>query len=123
MKQILVVDDAATMRLYYRSILEPAGFAVTEAWNGIEALERALLQPHDGLIVDVSMPGMDGFSFLRELRRQPIVQAPAIVVSTEPSDSGMAEAYRSGANAFLAKPITPTRLLACIRLMLGEAPR
>ena len=42
MKRILIVDDAATVRMYHRSILEPAGYTVEEAWNGIEALEKAL---------------------------------------------------------------------------------
>ncbi len=67
------------------------------------------------------MPGLDGFSFLREVRQQAMAQVPAIVISTERSDDGRTLAYRSGANAFLAKPAAPQQLLLYIRLMIGEA--
>jgi two-component system chemotaxis response regulator CheY len=121
MKHILVIDDAGTMRLYYRTILESAGYAVEEAWNGIEALERTLVKAPHCFLVDVNMPGLDGFSFLREVRQQAMAQVPAIVISTERSDDGRTLAYRSGANAFLAKPAAPQQLLLYIRLMIGEA--
>lgn len=68
--RILVVDDAGLVRLYYRQILEEAGFEVEEAFNGIEALERLLVSPPDALIVDINMPLMDGVTFLSALRRQ-----------------------------------------------------
>jgi two-component system chemotaxis response regulator CheY len=83
MKRILIVDDAATVRMYHRDILESAGYAVEEAWNGIEALEKALQEPFDLYLVDVNMPKLDGYGFLRELRQQEIPQMPAIIVSTE----------------------------------------
>ena len=67
--RVLVVDDSSLVRLYYRSALEKAGFEVEQAINGIEAMERALSQPFDLVIVDVNMPRMDGFTFLRALRR------------------------------------------------------
>ena len=54
--RILVVDDANLVRLYYRQILEEAGFEVEEALNGIEALERLLARPADAVIVDINMP-------------------------------------------------------------------
>ena len=68
-RRILVVDDSALVRLYYRDTLERAGFEVEQAINGIEAMEKVLAQPFDLVIVDVNMPRMDGFSFLRTLRR------------------------------------------------------
>ena len=83
MKRILIVDDAATVRMYHRSILESAGYTVEEAWNGIEALEKALESPFDLYLVDINMPKLDGYGFLRELRQQQIRQQPAIMVSTE----------------------------------------
>jgi two-component system, chemotaxis family, chemotaxis protein CheY len=123
MKRILIVDDAATVRLYHRGILESAGYAVTEAWNGIEALEKALEAPFDLYIVDINMPKLDGYGFLRELRQHEIPQAPSIMVSTEAAAKDETAAYRAGANVYLIKPAKPAQLLAHARLMLGEANR
>ena len=67
-KTVLVIDDASLVRLYYRATLEAAGFRVEEALNGLEALEKLPGLVPDLLIVDVNMPQMDGFSFLRTLR-------------------------------------------------------
>src|SRR5689334_20983162 len=66
--RILVVDDSSLVRLYYRHALEQAGFEVVQAINGIEAMERVLSESFDLLIIDVNMPRMDGFTFLRRLR-------------------------------------------------------
>ena len=121
MKRVLIVDDAATVRMYHRNILETAGYEVEEAWNGIEALEKALGIPFDFYIVDVNMPKLDGYGFLRELRRQDIPQSPAIMVSTEAAANDEMAAYRAGANGYLIKPAKPLQLLTYVRLMLGEA--
>jgi two-component system chemotaxis response regulator CheY len=120
-KRILIVDDAATVRMYHRGILEFAGYMVEEALNGIEALEKALETPFDLLLVDINMPRLDGFGFLKELRRQPIPQPPAIMVSTEAAAGDEKSAYRAGASCYLLKPVRPAQLLAHARLMLGEA--
>lgn len=121
MKRILIVDDAATVRMYYRSILEAAGYAVEEAINGVEALERALLQPFALYVVDVNMPKLDGYGFLRELRLQNLPQAPAIMISSEDKDSDRELAYAAGANLYLVKPSKPAMLLLNVRLLIGEA--
>jgi two-component system chemotaxis response regulator CheY len=127
MKRIMIVDDAATVRMYHRAILESAGFAVDEAWNGIEALEKALentpANPFDLYLVDVNMPKLDGYGFLRELRQQEIPQQPAIMVSTESGAQDEIAAYRAGANGYLIKPVQAPQLLTYVRLMLGEAPK
>jgi two-component system chemotaxis response regulator CheY len=123
MNRILIVDDAATVRLYHRSILESAGYKVEEAWNGIEALEKALDAPFDLYIVDINMPKLDGYGFLRELRQQEIAQQPAIMVSTEAAASDERSAYEAGASGYLVKPVRPLQLLTHVRLMLGEATR
>lgn len=121
MKRILIVDDAATVRLYHRHILESAGFAVEEAFNGIEALEKALQTPFDLYVVDVNMPKLDGYGFLQELRSAAIVQAPALMISTEAAAQDQQRAWRAGANLYLIKPVKPDVLLAYVRLLLGEA--
>lgn len=123
MSHILIVDDAATVRLFEAGILRNAGYAVDEAVNGLEALEKALGCPYDLYLVDVNMPKMDGYSFLKELRRRAdIVQAPAIMISTEAEMTDQTKAFEAGANFYLLKPIRPDRLLRHVRLMLGEPP-
>lgn len=121
MNRVLIVDDAATVRLYHRGILESAGYAVEEAWNGIEALEKSLNAPFDLYIVDINMPKLDGYGFLRELRQREVPQAPAIMVSTESAATDETAAYRSGANGYLTKPVLAVQLLSYVRLLLGEA--
>jgi two-component system chemotaxis response regulator CheY len=126
MKHILIVDDAATVRLYHRAILEKAGHDVQEAANGLEALEKALAAPleaaFDLYIVDVNMPHMDGYAFLRALRAEDsVAQAPAIMVSTEAEDIDRRRAYEAGANLYIVKPTRPEQLLRAAGLLLGEA--
>jgi two-component system chemotaxis response regulator CheY len=120
MKRILIVDDAATVRMYHRAILESAGYLVEEAWNGIEALEKALGAPFDLYIVDINMPKLDGYGFLRELRQQQIAQQPAVMVSTEAAAGDETMAYQAGANSYLIKPVKQPQLLSHVRLLLGE---
>ena len=120
MKRILIVDDAAPVRMYHRNILESAGYSVEEAVNGIEALEKVMLSPFDLYVVDINMPKLDGYGFLKELRRQDIDQAPAIMVSTEAEPNDRQLAYRAGANLYLIKPVKPAELLLHVGLLLGE---
>ena len=120
MKRILIVDDAATVRMYHRNILQSAGYLVEEAINGIEALEKALQSGFDLYIVDINMPKRDGYGFLSDLRSEEMPQAPAIMVSTEAAAGDVSVAYRVGANGYLVKPVKPEKLLTHVRLMLGE---
>lgn len=120
-KTILVVDDAALVRLYYRSVLEEAGFRVEEALNGLEALEKMLTLAIDLLIVDVNMPQMDGLSFLQILRQKerPLASIPALVTSTESAEADFAAARTAGANYYLVKPIDRERLVKFAALLCG----
>ena len=120
MKRFLIVDDAATVRLYHKGILEAAGYAVEEALNGVEALEKSLVNPFDLYVVDVNMPKLDGYGFLQQLRRQSLPQVPAIMVSTEADEKDQRLAFEAGANDYLVKPIQPAQLLGHVRLLLGE---
>jgi two-component system, chemotaxis family, chemotaxis protein CheY len=105
--RVLVVDDAHLVRLYYRRILEAAGYEIDEAINGVEALEKLLENAPDLLIVDINMPQMDGLTFLSELRRRPLPQSaiPALVTSTEAAPHDMEAARTAGANFYLVKPL------------------
>lgn len=120
MKHILIVDDAATVRMYHRNILESAGYVVEEAVNGIEALEKALQTTFDLYVVDINMPKLDGYGFLKQMRSQEITQTPALMVSTEAEASDRQRAFGAGANLYLVKPVKPEVLLSYVRLLLGE---
>ena len=119
MKKILIIDDAATVRMYHRNILMEAGYHVEEAINGLEGLEKVLQQSFDLFLVDVNMPKLDGYGFLSELRQLDVPQSPAIVISTEATESDRQRAYIAGANMYMVKPIQPDQLLAPIALLLG----
>ena len=122
-KRVLVVDDATLVRMYYRDALERAGYQVDEALNGLEALEKLLVAPADLLVVDINMPQMDGFSFLKVLRRQdmPTASIPALVTSTEAGPQDLAAAQAAGANYYLVKPVAPEALVEYAALLSGRA--
>ena len=121
--RVLVVDDSSLVRLYYRSALEKAGFEVEQAINGIEAMERALSQPFDLVIVDVNMPRMDGFTFVRALRRgaTDVATLPALMISTEAEMQDIAAARAAGANFYLVKPVAEAELVRHVCVLTGAA--
>ncbi len=127
MNRILVIDDAATVRMYHRKILGDAGWFTDEASNGVEALERVHAQDDDTAfdlyVVDVNMPRMDGYSFVRELRLlDPRHQAPVVMVSTEAASQDASAAFDAGANGYLVKPAKPPDLVLTAALLLGDRP-
>lgn len=120
MKQVLIVDDAATVRMYHRQILQEVGFGLDEAINGIEAIEKVLSKRYDLLVVDVNMPKMNGYAFLQDIRsRAEVHQAPAIMVSTEAKEKDRQAALHAGANFYLVKPTKPGELLSAAKLLMG----
>ena len=123
MKRVLIIDDAALVRAYYRQALERAGYEVDEALNGLEGLEKVLMQPFDLAIVDVNMPQMDGITFIRTLRNKelPTSAIATLVTSTEAKEQDIVAARVAGANFYLTKPISQDRLIAHVVLLCGAA--
>jgi two-component system chemotaxis response regulator CheY len=122
--RILAVDDGITMRLFYRSVLEAAGFHVEEAANGLEGYEKILTEKFDLVIVDINMPKMDGYAMIRAIRADAAVRMiPAVFVSTEAGERDAAVAYEAGANFYLVKPVAPAELTEVARLMAGVIPQ
>ena len=122
-KRVLVVDDAALVRLYYRDALEAAGFEVDEALNGLEALEKVLAVRFDLLVVDVNMPQMDGITFIEALRRQelPLASLPVLITSTEAAQRDFDAARAAGANFYLVKPISRETITEYAAMLCGLA--
>jgi two-component system chemotaxis response regulator CheY len=120
---VVIVDDARTVRLYYRGILERGGIDVTEAANGLEGLEKAAEVLPSLLVVDINMPKMDGYAMLRAVRADIRTRGiPAIMISTEAEGRDAQRAYEAGANVYLVKPVRPDDLLAFVRLLVGGVP-
>jgi len=121
MKKILIVDDAMTVRMYHRQLMESLGFEVTEAENGIEALEKGMTDEFDLFLVDVNMPKMDGYRLVEEMRQvDELVEIPVIMVSTEEEDIDKDKAYMAGANYYIVKPAKPDELKEYVSLLVGD---
>ena len=120
-RRILVVDDSSLVRLYYHGALEKAGFAVEQAINGIEGTEKVLAQGFDLLIVDVNMPGMDGFSFVRDLRhrQEDVAALPILMITTEAGETDIADARAAGVNYYLVKPVSEADLVRHVAALAG----
>ena len=121
--KVLVIDDSSLIRMYYRAALEQAGFAVEQAINGMEAMEKVLGEPFDLVIVDVNMPMMDGLSFLRRLRESDADASavPALMISTEAAQQDIDDARAAGANYYLVKPVSEADLVRHVAVITGVA--
>ncbi|MBI5179453.1 MAG: response regulator [Nitrospinae bacterium] len=102
----LVVDDYENTRKRLVNQLQKFGLAVTEASNGVEALEILRKQKFDLIFTDIVMPEMDGFELCEEVRKIPETRAiPIVVVSTHVDGNYIIKALRMGADDYLSKPI------------------
>lgn len=120
--KVLVVDDAATVRMYHTRLLGAAGFDVAEAANGLEAVEAALSTPFDLFVVDVNMPKMDGYSCVSTLRSPTVGSAaPIMMISTEDRPGDADRAYAAGANLYLVKPVSAERLRRVATILTAVA--
>ena len=105
MKYCLVVDDSAVIRKVARRILEGLDFQITEAEDGRKALDVCSQTMPDAVLLDWNMPVMDGFEFLRELRRLPGGKDPKVVFCTTENDiAHIARAMHAGADEYIMKP-------------------
>ena len=122
-RRILIVDDSSLVRLYYRDVLERGGFTIEQAINGIEAMEKALDGAFDLIIVDVNMPRMDGFSFVRTLRRSTgeVATTPTLIISTEAGATDFEYARAAGVNFYLVKPVSEEQLLRHVSMLAGAS--
>jgi two-component system chemotaxis response regulator CheY len=105
MKTCMVVDDSSVIRKVARRILEGLEFQIVEAENGEEAIESCKRQLPDAILLDWNMPKMDGYDFLRVLRRLPGGDQPKVVFCTTENDvAHIARALHAGANEYIMKP-------------------
>jgi two-component system, chemotaxis family, chemotaxis protein CheY len=105
MKTCLIVDDSSIIRKVARRILEDLEFKISEAENGEQAVATCQRELPDAILLDWNMPKMDGYDFLRALRKLPGGERPKVVFCTTENDvAHIARALQAGANEYIMKP-------------------
>jgi two-component system cell cycle response regulator DivK len=119
--RVLVVDDYPDAREMYSEYLDYCGFDVVEAANGMEALQRALDTKPDIILMDLSLPVMDGWEATRRLKADERTAKIPVVALTGHALAGISEgAKRAGCDAFVTKPCLPEDLVKEIRNVLDQ---
>jgi len=112
--KVLVVDDAVFVRTKNSKLLSENGYTVVEASNGIEAIEMYQRETPDAVLMDVTMPQMDGIEALRRIRQ--IDSSARVIMCTALGQQSMVlEALKSGARDFIVKPYQPEKLLLALK--------
>lgn len=118
MAKVLVVDDAQFMRMRAVKLLTQNGYECVEAANGVEAVQKYKEEKPDGVMMDITMPDMDGLEALKQLRKiDP--SAKVTMVTAMGQQSIVMEAIKAGARDFVVKPFDPNRVLNAIQKMIG----
>jgi twitching motility two-component system response regulator PilH len=116
---ILIIDDSPTDVRVFTTLLERAGHQVVAVSTAEEGIERVRAELPDLVIMDVIMPGMNGFQATRTLTRDPSTAVvPIVMITTKSMETDRVWGLRQGAKAFITKPVNEKELLACINDLL-----
>ena len=120
MARILVVDDSPTETEAFRMVLEKNGFEVLTADNGADGVALAHQEKPDMVLMDIVMPGLNGFQATRQLTRSAETKhIPVVIVTTKDQETDRVWGKRQGASGYLVKPVTEDRLLTEINSLLA----
>ena len=121
MTQIMIVDDSPTDTHLLRKILERNGYETLTAENGNDGVEVAKRLKPDLILMDVVMPGLNGFQATRQLQQDPeTADIPVIMVTTKDQETDRTWGLRQGATDYVVKPVDAQELVARVRMALGE---
>lgn len=119
MAQVLIVDDSPTEVHILSSVLEKGGYTVLAASNGEDGIAQAKEAKPDLILMDVVMPGMNGFQATRQLTKDPeTANIPIIIVTTKDQETDRVWGLRQGAKDYITKPIEEAELLEKIKALL-----
>ncbi|MGZ3236635.1 MAG: response regulator [Burkholderiaceae bacterium] len=114
-KKILIVDDSSTARHFLLDVLGKAGYQAISAENGDEAILKAKSEMPDLILMDVIMPGINGYQATRTITKDEATKhIPVLIITSKDMETDRIWGMRQGATAFLSKPIEPATLLAKI---------
>ena len=121
-KTVLMVDDSKMALDMLGFTLDAQGYQTVRAASGPEALEVLVRREVDLVLVDVNMPGMDGYSLTRKIREDDRLAAvPVVMVTTRTQPADRQKGFDAGANAYLTKPVDGEELIAQVQLLIGDA--
>ena len=119
-KTVLTVDDSASIRQMVTFTLKSSGYAVIEAADGQEGLEKAKANAVNLILTDQNMPKMDGLTLIKTLRGLPQYKStPILMLTTESSDAMKSQGKAAGATGWLVKPFDPQKLLEVVKKVIG----
>jgi two-component system alkaline phosphatase synthesis response regulator PhoP len=119
-KKILLVDDNKHLLGLLRLNLKGQGFSIATAANGVDAIQKAISWVPDLVLLDLLLPGLDGFAVCETLRKHPITASTPIIIMTGMSGEFSRYAgFESGGTDFMAKPVSPKALLGKIKQLLN----
>lgn len=122
MADVLLIEDSPTDALAYSEVLRSHGHDVRNARSGEEGIQMATEQRPDVVLMDIVMPGVNGFEATRELRRHPATAAvPVIMLSTKNQETDRIWGLRQGAIDYLVKPVSRQALLRSVESALSGA--
>jgi len=122
MKKALLVDDSTTLLMSVEAVLRKAGWEVQTATGGPEALRKLGSFRPDLILTDLNMPGMDGITLVKEIRKLPQTRfTPILMLTTESLQSKRQEAKAAGATGWLVKPVQAAALMDVIRRVVPGA--
>jgi two-component system, cell cycle response regulator DivK len=115
-KRILVVEDQEDNRKIIRDLLSASGYQSVEATTGDQGLALAERERPDLILMDIQLPGMDGYEVTRRIKANPdLAHIPIIAVTSYALSGDDQKAYASGCNGYVTKPFSPRQLLAKIK--------
>jgi two-component system cell cycle response regulator DivK len=121
-KQVLLVEDNDDNRMIFATILDHFGYAVVQAPNGREGVDMADQHRPDLIIMDISLPVMDGLEATRRIRANPnTATIPVLAVTAHARDGDRDRVIDAGCNDYLAKPVEPRKLVQRVQGMIGPA--
>jgi DNA-binding response OmpR family regulator len=122
--KVLLVDDEDQLRRVMRDLLERDGYAVTEARDGVEALDQIDRHAPDIIVLDLNLPGLDGYGVLAHLRSRPAtVSIPVVVLTAQGDEDNEVKVFEMGADDFLSKPFRARALSARLQAVLSRSGR